>query len=417
MRWPTRTSTPPWQSKLAESHGTGDVRDPYPFTMRVHMLPCCGVYVSLFAFLSVVSPAQNPAPQQSAARESTTAAAYNDADYRKFDQTLSFLRERNARQYAIDSAKGVDEAMYVHLGGIDQWVTIRGEDRQNPVLLFVHGGPGDVTNPWSFALFAAWEKRFTVVQWDQRGAGRTLRETSQSVASTMTLDRIAQDGIELSECLRKHLGKDRIVLVAHSFGSILGLRMVQARPDLFYAYVGTGQVSDETKNYSVAYAALMEKAQATGNQQAVAELRRIGPPPYPNGEGYGVQRKWANSFEGADRFLPGTLGLALVAPGNSVRDLNDSIDGQILSGDRLVPQARSSTPKDLGLEFAVPMFFFQGTEDFTTPTALARQYLGAIKAPHKEFVLIEGGHFAVFMNSDQFLRELVAHVLPLAGSH
>jgi len=141
------------------------------------MLPCCGVYVSLFAFLSVVATAQSPAPHQSAARESATAAAYNDADYRKFDQTLSFLRERNARQYAIDSAKGVDEAMYVHLGGIDQWVTIRGEDRQNPVLLFVHGGPGDVTNPWSFALFAAWEKRFTVVQWDQRGAGRTLRET------------------------------------------------------------------------------------------------------------------------------------------------------------------------------------------------------------------------------------------------
>ena len=142
--------------------------------------------------------------------------------------------------------------MYVHLGAIEQWVTIRGEDRHNPVLRFVHGGPGDVTNPWSFAYFAAWEKRFTVVQWDERGAGRTLRKTGPSVASTMTLDRMAQDGIELSEFLQKHLGEDRIVLVAHSFGSILALRMVQTRPDLFHAYVGTGQVADETKNYSVA---------------------------------------------------------------------------------------------------------------------------------------------------------------------
>jgi pimeloyl-ACP methyl ester carboxylesterase len=402
---------------LLKIMGTGVVRDPYPSTMRVQRLPCCGACVSLLVILSVAAQAQSPPSQQSAARKSAAATDSNNADYRKFDQTLSFLRERNAKQYAIDSTKGVDEAMYVHLGGIDQWVTIRGEDRHNPVLLFVHGGPGDVTNPWSFAYFAAWERRFTVVQWDQRGAGRTLRKTGPSVASTMTLDRMAQDGIELSEFLRKHLGKDKIVLVAHSFGSILGLRMVQARPDLFYAYVGTGQVSDETKNYSVAYAALLEKAQAIGNQQAAAELRRIGEPPYPNGEGYGVQRKWANSFEGADRFLPGTLGLALVAPGNSVRDLNDSIDGQILSGDRLVPQATSSTPKDLGLEFAVPIFFFQGTEDFTTPTALARQYLDAIKAPLKEFVPIDGGHFAVFMNSGQFLRELVAHVLPLAGGH
>jgi hypothetical protein len=130
---------------------------------------------------------------------------------RKFDQTLSILRERNARQYAIDSVKGVDEATYVRLGGIDQWVTIRGEDRQNPVLLFVHGGPGDVTNPWSFALFAAWEKRFTVVQWDQRGAGRTLRGTGPSIESAMILDRMAQDGIELSEISAEasRQGKDR----------------------------------------------------------------------------------------------------------------------------------------------------------------------------------------------------------------
>ena len=342
------------------------------------------------------------------------ARSDTDSEYQKLDDLVSLLRTRIAQQYAIDSAKGVDEAMYVHLGGIEQWVTIRGEDRQNPVLLFVHGGPGDVTNPWSFAYFAAWEKRFTVVQWDERGAGRTFRKTGRSVASTMTLDRMAQDGIELSEFVRKHLTKNRIVVVAHSFGSILGLRMVQARPDLFYAYVGTGEVADETKNYSVAYAALLEKARSTGNQQAINELRRIGPPPYANGEGYGIQRKWANTFEGADRFLYGTLGLTLVAPTGSVEDLNDSRDGQNLSSERLVPQTGSSTSKDLGLDFRVPMFFFQGTEDFTTPTALARQYLEEIKAPLKKFVPIDGGHFAVFMHSDRFLEKLVALVRPLA---
>jgi pimeloyl-ACP methyl ester carboxylesterase len=70
----------------------------------------------------------------------------------------------------------------------------------------------------------------------------------------------------------------------------------------------------------------------------------------------------------------------------------------------------------LGLKFAVPIFFFEGTEDFTTPTGLARQYLQAIQAPHKEFVPIPGGHFAVFMNSDEFLKQLVAHIAPLAGT-
>jgi pimeloyl-ACP methyl ester carboxylesterase len=190
--------------------------------------------------------------------------------------------------------------------------------------------------------------------------------------------------------------------------------MAKARPDLFYAYVGTGQVGDETKNYSVAYDELLKKARAVGNQQAIDELTRAGPPPYAPGGGDRVQWKWANAFEGADQFIYGTIGLALVAPGNSVQDLNDSGDGQMLSAEQLVPQTKSSGPKELGLEFSIPMFFIQGAEDFTTPTSLARNYLEALKAPRKEFVTINGsGHFAVFMHADQFLRELVRLVGPL----
>ena len=338
-----------------------------------------------------------------------------DSEYRKFDELVTFLRARNAKNYAISSAKGIDERSYITIGGIEQWVTIRGEDRNNPVVLFLHGGPGDVTNPWTFALFAPWEKHFTIVQWDQRGAGRTLRKSGQAVASTMTVDRMTQDGIELAQYLRKHLGKDKIIVVAHSFGTLLGLGMVRARPELFYAYVGTGQVADEVNNYSATYDALLQKAKASGNQQAIEELKRVGPPPYSSGEGYGVQRKWANRFEGADQFLLETLGLALVAPGGSVQDINDDGDGQLFSGERLVPQLKSEGPGELGLEFSLPMFVFQGEEDFTTAAALARQYVEAMKAPQKEFVAIKGGgHFAVFMRSDQFLQELVTRVRPLA---
>jgi pimeloyl-ACP methyl ester carboxylesterase len=338
-----------------------------------------------------------------------------DSEYRKFDELLSLLRSRNTQQFAIRSAKGIDEASFVSIGGIEQWVTIRGWDRDNPVLLFLHGGPGDVTNPWAFALFAAWEKQFTVVQWDQRGAGRTLRKSGLTVAPTITVPKMVADGIELSDYLRKRLGKEKIIIVAHSFGSIIGLQMARAKPELFYAYVGTGQVGDNAKNYFVAYEELLKKARAIANQEAIDDLTRVGPPPYKSGEGYGVQRRWANAFEGADQFLFGTIGLTLVAPGNSVQDLNDSADGQNLSGEQLVPQTKSIGAQELGKEFSVPIFFFQGAEDFTTPTALARKYLDSIKAPRKGFVSIQGGgHFAVFMNSKQFLQELVTRVRPLA---
>ncbi len=228
---------------------------------------CCGT------FGQVVNGQKPPA-----------AAPAIDSEYRKFDDLASFLRARNAQQFAISSPKGIDEAQFVKIGGIEQWITIRGWDRDNPVLLFLHGGPGDVTNPWTFALFAPWEKHFTVVQWDQRGAGRTLRKTGPTVAPTITVDRMVEDGIELSEYLRKHLGKDKIIMVGHSFGSVIGILMARAKPDLFYAYVGTGQVADETRNYFVAYDELLKKARAVGNQQAFDELSRVGPPPYASAE-------------------------------------------------------------------------------------------------------------------------------------
>lgn len=329
-----------------------------------------------------------------------------DAELRRLDALLSAVRARNREDYAVPRG-GVDEGLYVTLGGVEQWVTIRGWDRANPVLLFVHGGPGDVTNPWSYALFAPWEKQFTVVQWDQRGAGRSLRKSGPPITATLTIDRLVRDGVELAELLKKRLGKDKIIVVAHSFGTIVALGMVRARPELFYAYVGTGQVGDERKNQAVAYDALVAKARALGNQQAIDELR--------GGRGGRVQHKWANAFEGADRFLLGTIGLALTTPGGSVQDMNDSADGQGLSADRLVPQTMSRGPKELGLEFAVPMFVFQGEEDFTTPTSLARAYVEAMKAPRKELVTIEAaGHFAVFMKPERFLQELVRRVRPLA---
>jgi pimeloyl-ACP methyl ester carboxylesterase len=366
----------------------------------------CVIVVTVFGL--------NPDSRGQADNSQSAVAAPNAEQYRKFEAMLAFVRARNARNYVISSPNGIDEGSYVPIGGIEQWITVRGEDRNNPVLLFVHGGPGDVTNPWSFAFFAPWEKYFTIVQWDQRGAGRTLRKSGRDLEPTMTVDRMTKDGVEVAEYLTKYFGKKKIIVVAHSFGTILTLGMVRARPDLFYAYVGTGQVADEAKNYSAAYDALLKKAQITETRLAIEELKRVGPPPYNTGEGYGVQRKWSNKFEGADEFLNGTIGLALVAPGITLQDINDDADGQILSGERLFDQSRSLGPKELGLEFSLPMFCFEGDEDFTTPTALARQYFKSMNAPRKQFVSIHGGHFVMFIHADEFLRELIQLVRPLA---
>lgn len=368
--------------------------------------------LSAFCFVTVSLCSAVAAPGH--AQVSTAQPVQVDADFQKLDAMMRALRNRNAQDYAISNPNGIDEARYVEVGGIEQWITIRGEDRKNPVLLILHGGPGDATNPWGYAGFRSWLKNFTVVQWDQRGAGRTLGRNGPSLAPSITVDRMVHDGIELAELLRKTLEKDKIVLVGHSWGSILGVFMVKARPDLFYAFVGTGQVADPRRNYAVAYNELLKKAERLGEQRAIRELKEVGPPPYANGRGYAVQRKWSNLFEGADFFIYSMFGLALSAPGYSTRDINDWGEGQDLSGQRLIPQTSILEPQMLGGDFALPVFVIQGAEDFTTPTSLARNFLNSLRAPRKAFVAVEGGgHFAVFMKPDVFLKELVARVLPL----
>ena len=346
--------------------------------------------------------------------ENATRLAREMYPSQKLESVLANARIRNARDYAIATPGGIDEAQYVKIGGLEQWITIRGEDRNNPVLLLLHGGPGDATNPWGYAGFRSWMKHFTVVQWDQRGAGRTLGKNGRSSAATITIARMAQDGIELTEFLRQTLHQKKIILVGHSWGSILGIFMVKAHPEMFYAFIGTGQAaSDAATNYTVAYEALLAKAIQLGEQEAIRELREVGPPPYANRRGYTVQRKWSNRFEGANFFIASMVGLALDAPGYEISDINDWLDGQLLSGDHLIPETSVLNATTLGGTFDLPVFVIQGADDFTTPTSLARNFVRSIHAPRKAFDTIDGGHFAVFMKSDAFLNKLLARVLPL----
>ena len=330
----------------------------------------------------------------------------------KFNEFMAFLRSRNVKQYATMPPGGIYEEQYVSIGGIEQWVTIHGEDRSNPALLFLHGGPGEATNPWTFIAFAPWLKHFTVVQWDQRGAGRTFEKTGPSIAPTITLDRMLQDGIELANYLCQHLRKRQIFIVGQSFGTILGVMMARKQPDLFAAYIGTGQVGDATRGYYVAYDAMIDYAQSIGDDNAIAELKSVGPPPYKSGAGYQMQRKWSNIFENADQYLPGTIGLTLVAPGGSIQDEINYALASPMSADRLVPQTSTLTESDLGTEFKVPVYIIQGALDFTTPTSLAKNYFDSLRAPRKAFATIpDAGHFAVFTHPRAFLAEFANFVL------
>jgi len=334
----------------------------------------------------------------------------------------AYRQQLAAQALLIDSPNGIQEGRFVSVGGIRQWIQIRGWDRDNPVILFVHGGPGGSTIPIS-SSWQPWERYFTVVQWDQRGAGRTYGASGSAVAPTMTLERMTLDGIELAEYLKTYLHKDRIILVGHSWGSFLGIHIVKQRPKLFYAYVGTGQVVGRAtfeKQFEMTIARLQTLAQAAENAEASNELAPILARPVMNPANRLVAEKWSRALS-----LPSDENFKLAGavpppfmPGFSLLDWYDWNRGMTFSAKYLRgrdgPMMRHDLA-ELGTDFAIPMLFIEGGDDTITPVEPAQLYFNSLTAPRKAFVRLPGGdHFIPFDRPDEFLSELVARVRPLA---
>lgn len=324
-----------------------------------------------------------------------------------------------ARATAINPSTGVDEALFVRIGGIDQWITIRGRDRDNPVLLFLHGGPGVATSPYPRDVHFAWTKDFTFVQWDQRGSGKTYGR-SGPLAADVTIERMAQDGIEVAEFLRQHLHKRKMILLGLSWGTTLGIYMAKTRPDLFYAYVGTGQMVNAPEAETITYRQVLDKAQARGDRQAVKELEQIGPPPYASQADMGVQRKWGRAYEPGLQSNLSLISTVLFDSDVGFRDLRDYIRGISDSQDHFIgaladgPDTKVDLPA-LGPDFAIAMFVFEGAEDDVAPAGPAKAYVDSMVTPQKQFVAIpNAGHTVMYTRSDEFLRLLDDNVRPLA---
>jgi pimeloyl-ACP methyl ester carboxylesterase len=330
----------------------------------------------------------------------------------------AILQHKAARLIAIHSPAGIDEASFVRIGGQDQWITVRGQDRAKPVLLILHGGPGDAES-LNILRFAYLEKDFIVAQWDQPGAGHTYGRAKGGIDPSLTIDAVAADGLEVAEYLRHHLNKPKLVLLGHSWGSVLGVKMAKARPDLFYAYVGTGQVVDNQKGDVLVYSQLLAAARARGNRQAVEELVRSGMPPFSDYRQFLMVRKWAMAFESDGPSRMDELAAPLLEPRARLIDAWNWMAGFMASQAHFF-HGRMDGPfmkvdlTTLGPDFAVPMFVFQGEEDNFTPASIAAAYIQWIHAPRKAFVPIKGaGHMAVTAHPSEFLGLLRQYVLPL----
>lgn len=292
----------------------------------------------------------------------------------------------------------IAEARFVEIGGIEQWVTIRGDDRSNPIVLVVHGGPGNPLSPIADSLFMGWEKDFTIVHWDQRGAGRTYsRNDPLLVAPTMTVEQIARDGLEVAEYLTEHLGQSKVTIFATSWGSVVGVHMARARPDLFNAYVGHSQFVSWKANLDSSYRQIHALATEAGDAASLATLEELGPPPWTRITNWPRYRRIYVQYQKQRATAPGvpiTLS-AEYASDQEQAKYSEAEDfsfehfwGMTLSG----PLTQVDLPS-LGTTFEIPMIVVQGEEDLWTLPDVARGYHDSLNAPEKEFFLIEGaGH-------------------------
>jgi pimeloyl-ACP methyl ester carboxylesterase len=323
---------------------------------------------------------------------------------------------------AIASPPGIDSMEAIELGGIKQWIHIRGRDRRNPILLYLHGGPATPMMPFAYTFQTQLEGAFTVVEWDQRGAGKTyFANDPEKIAATITYDRIEADALELVNYLRQRFAQPKIFVIGHSWGTMLGLPLVHAHPELFYAYVGTGQVVNVRENERVGYAHVLAEAQRRHDEQGIRELNAIAPYPDPVTGTYNdkenVVRKWEFQYGfalyGKTSLYREMLKLASVSPDYSLHDFYFFIAEP--SYPALQQWVDRFDAPALGPDFQVPIVFIFGRTDWQVPGILAEEYLKTLSAPSKAFYWVEhASHSAMVEQPVEFAKLMIEHVRPFA---
>ena len=321
-----------------------------------------------------------------------------------------------ASALACPSPAPVSQDSFVPIGGIEQWVTVRGTSCANPVVLFLHGGPGNPLSPYGEAIYQDWEKDFTVVQWDQRGSGRTFARNPATAKDTLSIERMTRDGIEVAQHLARRFGQKKIYLVGGSWGSVLGVHMAKTRPDLFRAYVGVGQLVSYRHNQSASYARVLKLARSAGDKALLERIEALGPPPWTNPRSFGILRRATRVFEGKTSlsapeywWVPAEAYATKQAEADyEAGEEYSYIQFVGMKGQGMFSRVDLNT---LGRRFEVPMYFIQGAEDLVTTPDVARAFFDRLSAPRKDFVLLERtGHDPNALSVDAVRRILKTDV-------
>lgn len=324
-----------------------------------------------------------------------------------------YVQHRLAREARITSPNGIDDAKYIDVNGAQEWITVRGQNRDNPVILFLHGGPAEANSPF-VTFYLPFEKNYVFVQWDQPGAGMTYIKAGDHQPN-LTLDGTANDGIAVAEYLRNELHQPKIILIGQDWGGVAGIRMIEKRPDLFTAFVGTGQIAGMMAGQHWQYEYALSHATANHDEKMLAALKQAGPPPYRTLDLYNqFQNCCRNPFWPADDVagIKRMEGMLVFSPRLTISQAHGWYTALRTDEVKLDTIALSMPDlRERDTKFSAPVFFIQGENDNVTPTSLVADYEQKIQAPVKRIdVVPNAGHFVMWTHAEEFLKYLDADV-------
>lgn len=302
------------------------------------------------------------------------------------------------------------------LGGMEQSIIVRGRSARAPILILLHGGPGmDATGMWRH-FNAALEDRFLVVYWTQRGTGRSFH--SNILPGSMNLEQFVADLDQLVGILKHRYVQKKVVLAGHSWGTNIGVAYSQLHPESVSAYVGIGQIVNSAEGERRSYEFTVNEAEKRGNNKALSDLQRVGPPPYPV-DSLIIQRGWLDKFGGTWHKPKSLFQLMLTSYKASEMTWYDGIKfnaGVDFSLNALGPEIEKYDWLGKASRFEVPIFMVSGRYDRTTDANLSHDYFDKIEAPIKQFKWFENSaHSPPFEEPEAFNEFMFKNVLPLAS--
>ncbi len=313
----------------------------------------------------------------------------------------------------------IAEVNYLRLGGLEQWVMMRGESLTNPPLILLHGGPGMSEMRFFRHFNAPLEKSFTIVNWDQRGAGKSFDR--KIPRSSMTVEQFIADLDELVDAVCKRVEQSKVTIFGPSWGSALGMLYAARFPERVSAYVGSGQIGDWPASEASSYAFVLAEAQRLHDRKALKKLRAIGPPPHTAGRLW-TERTCLQHFDGqlGPRALWNMGRIVLGRPESSIFDLPNLLRGFRFSLDAMWADVSRLNLLELAPAFQMPIFFFLGRRDHWVPPETSVAYFDALTAPSKKLVWFEESGHEPFVDEpakfhaamEELVRPVVAADLP-----